>query len=177
MYTTFLCASRSTAAGGGALTYNYYAPYITKLSRGKDKDNGAALRRSRYGLFQGLFNNSTGKYEKGNCPELLPDDVPVKHELGDFEAYLSDPEDFSRALGNRGARARAIKPSTWGKYVGLIGRVLGYAANQMNVPRQKLSLELFSNHRILHAVFEEQWRNSKKGTGVPNQVSSALGGR
>lgn len=155
------------AIGCSTLHYNYYDDFVTKMARTTEK--GATVR-SRYGLFQGLFNPDTGKYERGNCPELLPDGVPIKGQLADLEEFLCNPERFDRAMA--GFRAMAIKQTTWEKYLGMISRVMGYASSVLGVPQHQLGLELFSNHRILHACYDDMWRSAPKGTGVPNQVSA-----
>lgn len=134
--------------------YTMYDPWPANLPTTAFTDH--ELKR-RYGYFQSLGG-------KGNNLHLIPDGVPIKEELAQYEAWASEPIQLDRAAGRIGS-------GTYEDHLDVISRFFGFAKRWHGVPNVCLSLKLFTNQRLVLEFLNYVWQRSTNTIGMNNQVS------
>ena len=141
-----------------SLFYPYYDPWPTTLP---ETEFTPVEYKARYGYF-------CSHGGKGNDTSKIPDNVPIKRELEQLCLWSSTPIQLDRP-------SRSISSGTWQDIVDVISRYLGFARRWHQVTNDSLSLQLFTNQRLLAEFLGFVWQRSKNTVGFNNQVRDGAG--
>jgi hypothetical protein len=136
-----------------SLYYPTNLPFPTTLPDAKARFPGFI---GRYGLLHTLCGGR-------NNVSKLPDSVPLKAEMSDYEQFYKTPIQLDR-------HSSVVKSSTYDDHVKMISKVLGYMYRYENVPQHLISLKLFSNQELLINFMAFLWLKSEGTLSMTNTI-------